>query len=105
MTSLESFAFTFLKFGVQAPPVPLLPPLDIEILSKHCLMITGLGDQTILGYQCDPNMIVVYCSCDPSLLICCDVIGGRHSAWIIKPASDQVIPMSICLILINAQMY
>lgn len=50
----------------------------------------GLSDQTILGYQCDPNLIAVYCSCDPSLLICCDVIAGRHSAWIVKPASDQV---------------
>ena len=76
-----------------APLFHLWPPLDIYFTNT-----AGLGDQTVLGYQCDPNMIVVHCSCDPSLLICCDVIGGRHSAWIIKPASDQVISMYIHLV-------
>ena len=64
--------------------------------SKFLLFLSGLGDHTILGYQCDPNLIAVYSSCDPSILICCDVIGGRHSAWTIRPASDQVISISIC---------
>ena len=54
------------------------------------LFPSGSGDQTVLGYQCDPHMIVVHSSCDPPLVVCCDVISGRHTVWSIRPVTDQV---------------
>ncbi|XP_065897309.1 anaphase-promoting complex subunit 1-like [Dysidea avara] len=70
----------------------LLHPLDdmSPIVCRY--PSTGSSDQSVLGYQCDPHMIVVHSSCDPSLVVCCDVISGRHTVWSMRPATDQDIP-------------